>query len=867
VGFDCDEIVVALPGQSEVVPFPIDDLSQGLLPRLQYGDWEHDRSRTFENQGVHVHIPGMAIKGYASSVSEDLISADFSGARAANFKVHHVQWPTSSGIRNIFGFKSYIITDTSATDPTPKVPSTADNVTDNIMAMWLGDVSGTLALFIGTDGQTDDVKYTTDPTADTISWTSAVTFPHTDDVVYAGCYLPQFRKHVIWGVINQVAGVYAWKNTDSLPMTSSTLEPVVFTQDRNVEGSIPTVTTSAINPTNASARSRSGDTGEPQRTSPTSSESGDAASWWSSWSGFSNITSSNDSRVTASTNFYAAKGSGGDISAPVDILSDVLEIFGFDLTSVPKAAIITGLQGDPEVSEADAGDNIYWSLFQWALNGNAVGVNLADGTELPTSEAAKTFGGATNRAGTSLRGADIQRGLSQLLQFISDEGNTDTSAGGGTTVSGSARVDTSTTTITYRMPGTQVPIMEGMHGKGSALLSFPNIVPIIEPVSDDATGIMVQRRLAYYTFSVDEEFDRLLCDVSYPYTGLPYVGVMSDHLGGLAIGGGADSDTWDQVVLVGPDSSQRDVENLELPSTYGDLDTVRLYGMFERQASAALFAGIYHGDEADAQLWLSSGNGRWNAYGVLQGLSGTSIASAPIPFAMFNPITHAYRFFPHSTTGLHVQYEFVDNDPHADPLLTSPSENRHTGALRVQLPHLNMGKGDARKTVTAIEVDSFEVDDGTNYGSVAVEFDAGQDLTMATPDVDETFNDAAEVFVRRNIDASGVAFDTGIVALELGQTTGAKTPQALPVTLYLVVSQNNDRIIDARGVKPDMTGWDTLAKLEALQGTKSVQPLMGMGLMDESGGKGGIPTTLESLSVQNKTLTLRFREVPGKSGS
>jgi hypothetical protein len=37
--------------------------------------------------------------------------------------------------------------------------------------------------------------------------------------------------------------------------------------------------------------------------------------------------------------------------------------------------------------------------------------------------------------------------------------------------------------------------------------------------------------------------------------------------------------------------------------------------------------------------------------------------------------------------------------------------------------------------------------------------------------------------------------------------------------------------------------------------------------MDESGGKGGIPTTLESLSVQNKTLTLRFREVPGKSGS
>ena len=44
---------------------------------------------------------------------------------------------------------------------------------------------------------------------------------------------------------------------------------------------------------------------------------------------------------------------------------------------------------------------------------------------------------------------------------------------------------------------------------------------------------------------------------------------------------------------------------------------------------------------------------------------------------MFNPVTHAYRFFPHSTTGLHVQYEFVDNDPHADSRLINGAKNRH----------------------------------------------------------------------------------------------------------------------------------------------------------------------------------------------
>lgn len=862
VDFQAEEIIIRVPTPGEVVPHTKADASGGFLPQKQYAPEEVAGNRTFKNEGWQVHIPGTALKGYATTTATSVVSGDFSGSRAANLKVHHLQWPTTSGLRNVFGFASFIIKDTSTTDPTPIVPVTADNVADNIMAMWLGKIpDGSLALFIGTDGDTDDVKYTTNPLADSITWVSAVTYPHSGDHVWAGVYLPQFRKHVIWAVINQVAGLYAWKDTDTLPMTVSTLEPVVFTQDADLPGSIASVTTSEIAPTEF------GQEGQGANNPPGTFGGNLDPGVWENLSNAASDDGTNYATYAMGTEDTDSVGSSGSWSGLTNYF-----LSGGYAAGIPRAARILGIAATINVKHTDSNSafDVTFADAVLRVRGAGVGSGRSTGQDIGTTDEDVALGGSGDPWGAELTGADLDYlEVGQRFAILAEADNNGDN-------NGSIDLDQAAALVfTYQMPGVQVKPPQGGFGKGSPLLSFPNIVPIVEPVTDDATAINVPRRLAYYTFSADP--NRLYCDVSYPFTGLRYVGVMSDHLGGLGVGGGANATTWDQAVLVGPDPSARDVENLELPATYGEADTVRLYSLFERDASSTLFGGIHHGDAANAQLWVNTGVGRWNAYGVLHSKGVTAIATAPIPFAMTNPTTHAYRFYPNSTTSLHVQYEFVDNDPQADNRLVNSTQNRHTGALRLQWAHLDMGRGDLLKTLVSMEVNSFEVDDGTSFGAVSIEVDVGEDLTMATPDVDQTFDAAAEVYTRRDVTSAGIQFDTAIIAAESGTTTGAKTPQILPFTLYYASQPEGMREIELRGVKP--TGADDpqslLRRLEILRRAKSDNQLYGAALIDEDATE-GVPVMLTSMSMNEKVrqsddrinpITLTFRETQGTSAT
>ena len=213
---------ISRAGREGLTYYREDDFSKGFYALNTTGtaSWDAFKNRVYSNEGVMCHLPGLACLPYATTAQTSLAAVDISGYRAANLRLHQIMSTlgSSAGQRYYAFLGPNMYKDTSTSNPALVAPSTADNLTNNVLCTWSGRFNSTDYLCVGTDGQTDDTRGTTDPTANSVTWTELVTHGNANDRVWAGGYLKQYGFNYLIGTLNNT-GPYIWcvKDTASIP--------------------------------------------------------------------------------------------------------------------------------------------------------------------------------------------------------------------------------------------------------------------------------------------------------------------------------------------------------------------------------------------------------------------------------------------------------------------------------------------------------------------------------------------------------------------------------------------------------------------------------------------------------------------------
>ena len=168
----------------------IDSLAGGLRPNLSPVNFSVGQSPRrsdgslepliyFSEGAYGLHL-GKCCLPYVNTTQTALISVDHSGFRAANLRVHSMNSDLGAlGTRWYAGIGKRLVRDTSLTDPALVV---ADTLTDNITCISHITMASTRYLTVGTDGTTDDIKGTTDPTASPPTWATLIPLTSGDYV-------------------------------------------------------------------------------------------------------------------------------------------------------------------------------------------------------------------------------------------------------------------------------------------------------------------------------------------------------------------------------------------------------------------------------------------------------------------------------------------------------------------------------------------------------------------------------------------------------------------------------------------------------------------------------------------------------------
>src|SRR3990167_1289324 len=209
-------------GRQGVINWVIDDLSGGFLRPGEagstIGNWGRDKNRIYRNEGIIVHIPGITCLSYVLTTQTNLVALSSAGWRAANRRVHARMFNR----RFIACIGPQLVKDTSTTNPALVVPTTNDNLADDVLSMWEGYFNNTRYLVVGTDGQTDDVRGTLDPTASDITWVELVTHSNAADAGWAGDYFPDLGGgiNIMIGQINGSNGIWWVRRSATVPVTT-----------------------------------------------------------------------------------------------------------------------------------------------------------------------------------------------------------------------------------------------------------------------------------------------------------------------------------------------------------------------------------------------------------------------------------------------------------------------------------------------------------------------------------------------------------------------------------------------------------------------------------------------------------------------
>lgn len=780
-GFD-----VARDTRQDVLGFRFDDWSGGFLATAGiYG--AREKNRVYYNEGLVAVRPGLLTLPFVTTAQTNVAAVDVSGATAANRRIHAIM--SSLGVNGArylaaIGARSYI--DTSLSNP---AITTHTTFTDNVLSVANLRLNSTDYTAVSTDGTTNDTVGVTAITTAFTSGTELVTHANAADGFFAMDYFPSLGGggwNVFIGPLNNVNGVWSAKSSASIPVTSSTMLPVVYEDTKDVESAgAVTLTTSATSPATGTTNPGSGQTEninyEFQYDTLTAETAEGFNSHWLPWTTPGNILSSNDSYATATFAHLedGPTGNGFYVAGPVRILSDELVASDFDFSGVPKGALIIGIVIEIEAHENNAADNVLWSKVQLLVNGNEAGNNLADESEVTDStNTYKTFGTSSTRAGISeLTGEQVQRGLGVAIQFRSSE------VLGGT---GGVNVDHVRITLTYTLPGTQAALPKGGWSPGKPPHKA-NTLAYIHPVTDEETTIFKPHIVTMVDFEYDPEGDRILVTTTQPPIQMPNVAAACWYTGGLAIAGGTPGADPIQVKLIDNNNVVRD---LGFPAVHGTA-AVRVINL--RAVGAVLMVTVAHADSTDCQLWYYFEQ-KWGVYGALGSKTlGGAMSTKPLYEAENTLNTHQnylYTWYP-SSTNTAVMRQFVPPDPlNADPFLVNTSIVKQDGPLYIQGLQLEPLPSEALNAILSTQLQSQKVDDNTSYGSVRVQMVTDGDVTFASPEVDHTFDAAAEAFTDRNIATSGdpgIAFKTLITRVSLNHQTGtAETPNGCTVQANLV---------------------------------------------------------------------------------
>lgn len=796
----------------------------GLHPRT-------DLNQVYYNQGLRTDVPYQLTLPYLLTTQATLTAVDHSGFRAANKRVHSVIF----GSRFVACIGTQLFKDTSTTDPTLIVPATADGITDLVTALWVGMVGTSPAVFKGCDGTTDDIRYTTDPFADTVTWTEFVTLSNAADHVSAGQYFPGLGggNHVMVARIGNdptsANGLWYVSKDASLPATA---QPVVYKDTKDVEGTNATVTVGPISP-GSSGPGRRGDTAVPSVTYSGKS----SYAYWTPWANTANALTQNDTNVTATTIMQAVTDDNAvDVYSASGIVSDELVLSDFDFSAMPVAAIGVGYLYENDAFESNAGDNICYYSVQLYANGSPIGVNLATGAELAASDTDTytPFGGAAIRWGIDgLTGATMRRGMGVGVQFVSFEQAARTTAGSDDQ-SGQANFDHGRLSITYRMPGTQVKLASGGYTPGP-WLSRPNTLVYIEPESDDETGITKARRLCFINLEYDADGDRVVASLEYPDTGLSYVEAIWPGLGGWFVSGDKSSGLGKQIKHVNAQGvvSQYNFSGFHGVTAQSVPIPVGIVNGFDEGVSSLI--EVANEDGTETQWWRLL-DGAYHACTPLQSKSN-AIASLPLAWAesvLHRPQNRVYRFFPVSTTHLAAARTFVPRNPLNDVMSNNLTEPKQDGPLYLITPEFELVNFENENALMVVRHGGSQISAvGGSYGTVQYDFEmrtdsTAIDLTFASPDVTTGALDAA--FEEYKVPGSGEPFRTMQlkVTLDNDGSGGAsvKTPNGLPFETETVSKRPHLSMlrvfVDVPSTWRSNTDW--LAFVNRLTTASAVQP-------------------------------------------
>lgn len=600
-----------------------------------------DIQRLKSSQGLWSHIFGSLTLPPAATSNAAISATDISGFRAANRHVHSINTTIGQSKNRSYHFvgkKCYRPT----SDSNPALVDSTLALTNLIIGVFEGKLNGVRYVILGTDGTTDDCQAVSDPTATPPTRTTAFAYS-AGDSVWGGFFLPNLGPgfNIFHGKIGGVTGFHYLKTNEAL-LTAP--KPVVEAATKDIEGSLATATTSAKSPTRGTTQVRSGSTtGTPQNTI---------------WNTPGNI--------LASDNAYAQSNpiTDGD-------LTDYLIASGYDFSEIPLSARITGILVAPEVKELLATNDIPWASIRLLINGGLVGVDMADATELPTTDTTKNFGGSTDRWGTDLTGADVQRGLAVRMQF----GQLGGDAGAG------VDVDHVPVTLTWRPSGTiaSIPL-------GSKVIGIDpqnqNVGYILAPeYQDDPDGVNVPRILWKLTFAYDVAGDRPVVTIEKVNTLLSHVEAGIFSMGGIVVAGDPQSGVSKQCRRI---DNSGDVFDLFFSGGQGFTEP---FGIISLHAADQLVVADCALEDATIAQAMVCNDGRWSALGPRETITA-------LPLAIVGDSTDLnqrfrYRIRP-ATTNTATTRQFQPVNLLQDPLMHQTAIVKHDGVLTVDLPALDL---------------------------------------------------------------------------------------------------------------------------------------------------------------------------------
>ena len=988
----------------------IDSLAGGLRPNLSPVNFSVGQSPRrsdgslepliyFSEGAYGLHL-GKCCLPYVNTTQTALISVDHSGFRAANLRVHSMNSDLGAlGTRWYAGIGKRLVRDTSLTDPALVV---ADTLTDNITCISHITLASTRYLTVGTDGTTDDIKGTTDPTASPPTWATLIPLTSGDYVsgmhsiaTLAGginLFLGKFNGVKMLGfnrfsdalltlpspiniatgaadpTVNLDAsyancgtaaddddiGTVAWttpSNATALDGTYTTaalngstshylkctnygfavptngivigVEVMVYARTDDVAGAVDTVFTNvrlvdssdvfvginqaasevalknsgsgtsdpfsfffggsgdtwgtlltpaivndadfgvgiAVRETLSSAETVGIDvvamtvyykvgtdfvsvTKSPTKALQVLGAEGSSSVPTSAWNTPLNVISSNNTDARSTW------------SASADQNTNKLVAYDFEL-GIPETATIRGIVAQIERAESNAAANAVDETIQLMKALAGVGDNKArTSQEWETTDTSFAYGEPDDLWGTTWTPAEVNApGFGLIIEAELDANDVD--------------IDHVQITVYYQLPPTLISFPVGGMMIGDPFAAEK--LYIIAPESDQAALITIPRHLYILTVSWDSTDNVPVGALSKPYTGLPYVAGMCPFQGGVALFGGSNSILFNRVNFL---TSGGEVRELNFPVTHGT-NALTITALFAQ--GEFLIADTAYSDGTEAQRFLYY-DGEWFPEWVQQD-KASAISTEPLLWGRSElnlQQNYAYRFYPVSTTALATAREFVPPSLYADPLLANTSMVKQDGPLYTQLSELFPIQPENDYALMCLQAQSRFIDNNTSYGSLRVLVDTGGDRTIASAEVDITFDAAGETFVDSNIAASenpGAAYKSLIIRLILNhETATAETPDVLPVGFFSVAQGKyleQFQVLLAKEQSEDIVTF--IGRLRTLKATKTVQRF-------KAGGY-NVPAVIDSFDIEyeptlgvslpswetTRRAVITFSRVPGST--